>query len=237
MKSPLVTVFVPCAELGKRRFTQESSSVHVHYHNWQISCFDTSLSRCLCLDCDVVYFSFFFLEIQMKAEECKQPVWEHGDHPIEANKANPTQRPLLFLKDGAFPRGKTNVITYLKIKAHKWKENGLHLVQASRFQEAYNVGQVRSLHHSGIFFFLGLGIKSVQHHPITAYQRLGYLLTLTRERYEYYKMNVDIAEDHQSLEKLSTALGNKGDYKTSGLDALQQLCCRLINGGKSFTES
>jgi len=187
------------------------------------------------IDFYVVHFSLF-LEIQMKAEECKQPVWEHGDHPVEANEAYLTRRPILFLKDGAFPRGKTNVITYLKIKALKWKENGLHLIEASHFQEAHYVRQVKYLHGPGISFLLRLGNEPVQHHPITAYQRLGYLLTLTRERNEYYKMH-DIAEDHQPLEKLSTAVGNKGDNKASRSDAIQQLCCRLINGGKTFTES
>lgn len=173
----------------------------------------------------------------MKAEECKQPVWEHGDHAIEANKANLTQRPILFLKDGAFPRDKANVITYFKTKTLKWKENSLHLIQASRFREAYNVRQVKYLHSPGISFLLSLGNEPVQHHPITAYQSLGYLLALSRERNEYYKMHNGTAEDHQSLENLSTTAGNNGDYKASRLDALQQLCCRLINGGKTFTES
>ena len=172
----------------------------------------------------------------MKAEECKQPVWEHEDHAIEANKANPTQRPILFLKDGAFPRGKTNIITYFKTKPLKSKENGLHLIQASHFQEVHSVRQVKYLHGPGISFCLGLGNEPVQHHPITAYQRLGYLLTLSRERNEYYKMHVDIAEDHQSLENLSTTVGNIWDYKASSLDTFQMLCCRLINGGKTFTE-
>ena len=165
----------------------------------------------------------------MKAEECKQSVWKHGDHAVEAIKANLTQCPFLLLKNGA--------ITYLKTKALKWKEKGLHLIQASRFQEAHNVRQVKCLHGPGISFLLRLGNKPVQHHPMTAYQRLGHLLTSTRERNEYHKMYADIAEDHQSLEKLSTTVGNKGDNKASRLDAIQQLCCRLINGGKTFTVS
>ena len=173
----------------------------------------------------------------MKAEECKQPVREHGDQAIEATKASLTQSPILSLKDGAFPRGKANVETSYETKPLKWKENGLHLIQASHFQEAHNVRQVKYLHGPGISFLLGLGNEPVQHHPITTYQSLGYLLTLSRERNEYYKMHVDIAEGHQFLENLSTTVGNKGDYKPSRLDALQQLCCRLINGGKTFTES
>jgi len=36
-ESFMVTVFVHCAELGKSRFTRESSSVHVHCHSWQIN--------------------------------------------------------------------------------------------------------------------------------------------------------------------------------------------------------
>ena len=179
---------------------------------------------------------FIVLETRMKAEACKQRVWQHKDHTIEANVANLTQSPILFLKDGAFPRGKANVITYFKTKTLKWRRNGLHLIQASRFQEAYNVREVKYLQDSGISFLLGLGNEPVQQHLITTYQRLGYLLTLSAERDAHYEMHVDTAEYHQSLKHLSIAVGNKGDYKASRLDALQQICCRLINGGKMFSE-
>lgn len=173
----------------------------------------------------------------MKTEKCKQPVWQQEDHALEAKKASLTQSLILSPKVGEFLSGKANVITFYATKPLKWKENGLHLIQASHFQEAHNVRQVKYLHGPGISFLLGLGNEPVQHHPITTYQSLGYLLTLSRERNEYYKMHVDIAEGHQFLENLSTTVGNKGDYKPSRLDALQQLCCRLINGGKTFTES
>ena len=165
----------------------------------------------------------------MNAEECKQPIWQHEDHAIEAIKASPTQSPKLFLKDG--------VIADLKIKTLKWKENGLHLIQASCFQDAYNVREVKYLQGSGISFLLGLGNDPVQHHLTTAYQRLGYLLALSTERNAYYKVHVDTAEDHQFLEHLSNTVGNVTDCKASRLDVLQQLCRRLINGGKMFTDS
>ena len=166
----------------------------------------------------------------MDAEECKQPVWQLEDHAIEARKANLTQSPILFLKDG--------IITYIKIKTLKWKEIGLHLIQANPFQDAYNVREVKYLQGSGISFLLGLGNEPVHNHLITTYQRLGYLLALSKEQNAYDRMHVDTAEDHQSLEHLSiTTVGNVDDYKASRLDALQLLCCRLINGGKMFTES
>ena len=184
----------------------------------------------------MLYF-FIILETRMKAEECKQPVWQHKDHAIEANMASLTQSAIFFLKYGAFPRGKANVIAYFKTKTPKWKENGLHLIHASRFQEAYNVREVKYLQDSGISFLLSLGSEPVHQHLITTYQRLGYLLTLSTERNVYYKMHVDTAEDHQSLKHLCITVGNKGDYKASRLDALQQLCCRLINGGKTLSES
>lgn len=173
----------------------------------------------------------------MKAEECKQPDWEHEDHAIEAYKASPTQRPILFLKDGEFQREQANVesIHFHETKPLKWKENGLHLIQASCILEAHNLRQLKSLHRSGISFLLGLGNEQVQHHPITAYQRLGYLLTLTRERNAYYKMHVDTAEDRQSSENLSTILGNKDDHNASIVDPLQQLYCRPVNKGKACT--
>ena len=151
--------------------------------------------------------------------------------------ASLTESLILFLKDGTFPRGKAYVKTFYETKPLNCKENGLHLIQASRFQEAYNVLKVKYLQDSGISFLLGLGCQPVQHHLITVYQRLGYLLKLSTERNAYYEMHVDTAEDHQSLKHLSIAVGNKGDYKASRLDALQQLCCRLINGGKTFSES
>ena len=184
----------------------------------------------------MLYF-FIILETRMQAEACKQPVWQDKYHAIEANKARLTQSPILFLKDGVFPRGKANVITYFKTKTLKWKENGLHLIRASRFQEAYNVREVKYPQDSGISFLLGLGNEPVHQHLITTYQRLGYLLALSTARNAYYNMHVDRAEDHQSLKHLSIAVGNNGDYKASRLDALQQLCCGLINGGKMFSES
>lgn len=165
----------------------------------------------------------------MDAEECKQPIWQHEDHAIETIKESLTQSPKLFLKDG--------VITDLKIKTLKWKENDLHLIQASRFQDACNVREVKYLQGSGISFLLGLGNEPVQHHLSTAYQRLGYLLALSTERNACYKVHVNTAEDHQSLERLSITVGNVADCKASRLDVLQQLCCRLINGGKMFTDS
>lgn len=173
----------------------------------------------------------------MKPKECKQTVWENEVHAIEANKASLSQSRISFLKDGAFPRGKANVITYFKMKTLKWKENGLHLNQTSRFQEAHSLRQVKYLQGSGISFLLGLGNESVQHHLITTYQRLGYLLTFSKERNAYYKVHVDPAEDHQYLEHLDTTVGIVADYKASKLVALQQLRCRPINGGKTFSES
>ena len=185
----------------------------------------------------MLYF-FIILETRMKAEECKQPVWQHKVHAIEANMASLTQSPILFLKGGAFPRGKANVTIYFfQTKTLKWKENGLQLIQASRFQEAYSVREVKYLQDSGISFLLGLGNQPVQHHLITAYQRLGHLLTLGTERNAYCKMHVDTAEDRQSLEHLSITVGNVANCKASRLDVLQQLCCGLINGGKAFSES
>jgi len=168
----------------------------------------------------------------MKAEMCKQPVWRHGDNAIEANKANLTQRRILFLKDVTFTRGKANVTTSHEAKPFKWKENGPHLIQTSHFQEAHNLRQLKSLHRSGISFLLGLGNEAVQHYLVAAYQRLGYLLTLTRERNAYCKMQVDRAEAHQSSENLSAILGNKDDHNTSIVDPLQQLYYRLANKGK-----
>lgn len=182
-------------------------------------------------------YSFIILETRMKAEACKQRVWQHKDHAIEASVASLTQSPILFLRDGVFPRGKANLMTHFKTKTLKLKENDLHMIQASRFQEAYNVREVKYLRVSGISFLLGLGNKPVQQNLITTHQRLGYLLTLSTERNAYYKMHVDTAEDHRSSRHLSITVGNKGDYKASRLDDLQELCCRLINGGKTCSES
>lgn len=173
----------------------------------------------------------------MKTEKCKQPVWQQEDHAVEANKASLAQSLILFPKDGEFPRGKANVITFYETKPLKWKENGLHLIQASHFQEAHNLRQLKSLHRSGISFLLGLGNEPVQHHLITAYQRLGYLLALTRERSAYCKMQARGAEARQSSENLSAFLGNKDDHNASIVDPLQQLYCRLVNKGKMCTES
>ena len=159
----------------------------------------------------------------MDAEECKLSIWQHEDHAIEAIKPSLTQSLKLFLKDG--------VITL------KWKENGLHLTQASPFQDVYNVQEVKYLQGSGISFLLGLGNELVQRHLTTAYQSLGFLLALSTERNAYYKVHVGTAEDHQSLEHLSITMGNMADCKASRLDILQQLCCSLINGGKMFTDS
>ena len=163
----------------------------------------------------------------MRAEECK--------HIIEANKAGRTQSLILFLKDGEFPRGKENVIAFHETKALKWKENGQNLIQASCFQEASNLRQLKSLHRSGIFFLLGLGNEPVQHYPITAYQRLGYLLTLTRERSAYRKIQAHRAEARQTLENLSTFLGKKDDYNPSVADPSQQIYYRPVNKGKMGT--
>ena len=168
----------------------------------------------------------------MKAEQYKQPVWEHEDHAIEAIKGCLTQSLILFLKDGEFPRGKEIVVTFYETKPVKWKEKGLHLIQASNFEEAHNLRQLKSLHHSGISFLLGLGNEPVQHHLITAYQRLGYLLTLTRERSAYCKVQGHRTETRQSSENLSTFLGNKDDHDASIVDPLRQLYFRLVNEGK-----
>ena len=165
----------------------------------------------------------------MRAEECK--------HAIEANKAGLTQSLILFLKDGEFPRGKENVITFYETKPLKWKENGPHLIQASHFQEAHNLQQLKSLHRSGISFLLGLGNEPVQHHPITVYQRLGYLLTLTRERGACCKIQPDRVEARQSSKNVSAILGTKDDHNTSIVDPLQRLYCRLANEGKMCTGS
>ena len=131
----------------------------------------------------------------------------------------------------------TEYITYFKTKTLKLKENGLHLIQANRFQEAYNVREVKYLRDSDISFLLGLGNEPVQQNLITTHQRLGYLLTLSTERNAYYKMHVDTAEDHRSSRHLSITVRNKAYYKASRLDDLQKLCCRLINGGKTCSES
>ena len=168
----------------------------------------------------------------MKAEQYKQPVWEHA---IEASKGSLTQSLILFLKDGEFPRGKENVITFYEIKPLKWKERGLHLIQASNFEEAHNLRQLKSLHHSGISFLLGLGNEPVQHHLITAYQRLDYLLKLTRERSAYCKMQAHRTEARQSSENLGAFLGNKDDYNESIVVPLRQLYCILVNKGKMCT--
>lgn len=170
---------------------------------------------------------FVVLEIQTKAEEFIQSVREAGL----------IQSPVLFLKVGAFPRGKVYVKAFYETKPLKCKENGLHLIQASHFQVAHDLQQVKYLQGSGISLLRGLGNKPVQHHLITTYQRLGYLLTLSTERNAYYKMHVDTAEDHQYLEHLSTTVGNVANYKTSRLDTIQQLCSRLFIGGKTFFES
>ena len=188
-------------------------------------------------DSILMLYSFIILETRMKAEACKQRVWQHKDHAIETNVASLTQSPILFLKDGVFPRGKANVITYFKTKTLKLKENGLHLIQANRFQEAYNVREVKYLRDSDISFLLCLGNEPVQQNLITTHQRLGYLLTLSTERNAYYKMHVDTAEDHRSSRHLSITVRNKAYYKASRLDDLQKLCCRLINGGKTCSES
>ena len=173
----------------------------------------------------------------MKAEESKQTVWQQEDHTVEANKASLTQSPILFPKDGEFPRGKANVKTYYETKPLKWKENGPHLIQTSHFQEAHNLRQLKSLHRSGISFLLGLGNEPVQHYLITAHQRLGYLLTLTRGRNAYCKMQAHRAEARQSSENLSAFLGNKDKHNASIVDPLQQLYCRLVNKGKMCTGS
>jgi len=169
------------------------------------------------------------LESQMKAEECKQQVWQHEDHPTEDDKAGQTQRPISFLKDGEFPRGKVNVKLFYETKPPKWKESGLQLTQASHFQEARNLRQLKSLHRSGISFLLDLRNEPVQHHLITAYQRVSYLLTTTREK--------NAAEAHQSLEHSSTIAGNKADHKSSSMDCLQQIYYVAVNEGKKFAGS
>ena len=92
--------------------------------------------------------------MQVKAQECKQPVWEHEDHAIEAEKANLTQCPIFSLEDGKFPRGKANVTTSHETNPLKWKENGPHLIQARHFQETHNLLQLKSLHCSGISFMV-----------------------------------------------------------------------------------
>ena len=173
----------------------------------------------------------------MKAEESKQPFCQHEDHPSEANKASQTQRPILLLKDGEFPRGKANVKLFYETKPLKWKENGVHLTQASHFQEAHNLRQLKSLHRSGIPFLLDLGNEPVQYHLITAYQRVGHLLTSTRERNAYYKMQVDTAEAHQSLEHSSTIPGNKADHKSCSMNCLLQIYRGAVNKGKKFAGS
>ena len=173
----------------------------------------------------------------MKAEESKQPFCQHEDHPSEANKASQTQRPILLLKDGEFPRGKANVKLFYETKPLKWKENGLHLTKASHFQEAHNLRQLKSLHRSGISFLLDLGNEPVQYHLITAYQRVGYLLTSTKEKNAYYNMQSDTAEAHQSLEHSSTIARNKADYKSSSIDCLQQIYYFAVNEGKKFAGS
>lgn len=90
------------------------------------------------------------LEIQMNAEECKQPVCEHEDHAIEAKEGNLTECPILSFKDGEFPRNKANVATSHETKPLEWKENGPYLIQASHFEEAHNLRQPKPLHRSGI---------------------------------------------------------------------------------------
>ena len=186
----------------------------------------------------ILCFPFLdILESQMKAEECKQQVWQREDHPTEDNKASQTQRPISFLKDGEFPRGKVNVKLFYATKPLKWKESGLQLTQASHFQEAHNLRQLKSLHRSGISFLLDLGNEPVQHHLITAYQRVGYLLTSTRERNAYYKMQVATAEAHQSLEHSSTIPGNKADHKSCSMNCLQQIYRGAVNEGKKFAGS
>ena len=171
----------------------------------------------------------------MKTEEFKQPVWEHEDHAVETNKASLTQSLILFPKDAEFPRGKANVITFYGTKPLKWRENGLHLIQASLFQEAHSLRQVKYLHGPGISFLLGLGNELVQHHPIIAYQRLDYLLTLSTERNAYYGMHVATAEARQSSEHSRTIVGNKGDPEPNATDSLQQLNCKPVNEGKKIT--
>ena len=188
----------------------------------------------------IVFLWFPFLNIlesQIKAGESKQPFWQHEDHPTEANKAGQIQRQILSLKDGELPRGKANFKLFYETKPLKWKENGLHLTQASHFQQAQNLRQLKSLHRSGIPFLLDLGNEPVQYHLITAYQRVGYLLTSTRERNAYYKMQVDTAEAHLSLEHSSTIPGNKADHKSCSMNCLQQIYCGAVNEGKKFAGS
>ena len=186
----------------------------------------------------VLQFPFLnILENQIKAEESKQPFWQHEDHPTEANKASQIQRQILSLEDGEFPRGKANVKLFYETKPLNWKENGLHLTQASHFQEAHNLRQLNTLHRSGIPFLLDLGNEPVQYHLITAYQRVGYLLTSTRERNAYYKMQVGTAKAHQSLEHSSTIPGNKADHKSCSMNCLQQIYCGAVNEGKKFAGS
>lgn len=182
-------------------------------------------------------FSFYpnHLEIQVKAEEWKQPFRQHEDQPTEANKASLTQSLILFLKDGDFPRGKANVKTFYEANPLKWKENSLHLIQASHFQEAHNLRQLKSLHRSGISFLMDLGNEPVQHHLITAYQRVGCLLTSTRERNAYYKMQVDTAEAHQSLDHSSTIEGNETDHYSSIMDCLQ-IYYSAVHEGEKFAK-
>lgn len=164
---------------------------------------------------------------------------ENGNHANGANETSLTQSPILFLKDGEIHSERANVKTFHfhETKPHKWKEDGLLLIQSIYIQEAHNLRQLKSLHRSGNSFFLGLSNEPVNHNLITSYQRLIHLLKLTKERNARCKMQVDTAEARQSSENLSAILGNKDDHNTDIVDLLQQLYCRLVTKGKTCTGS
>lgn len=172
-------------------------------------------------------FLIFHLEIKTEAEKCKQPDWVHEDHAIKANTTSlsQTQSPICFLKDGNFQEKQLIV----KIKPLSLEQNCLHLIKDHHIQEAHNLQQLKSLHHSGISFLLGLGKEHVQHHLITAYQRLSNLLKLAKERNTYWQMHTDTAEGN------SSTVPADNDYrKSSSMDSLLQLYCKHFFEGEKL---
>ena len=153
----------------------------------------------------------------------------HENHALKAKKTILNQRLILFLKDGEFQRKQVNV----NIKPPNWEVNRPHLIKDRLIQETHNLRQLKCLHRSGISFLLGLGKEPVQHHLITAYQRLGNLLMLAEERNTYCMMHTGTNEDHQSLGNSSLLVEDNDDHMSSSMGSLLQFCCKPFIKGKT----